>query len=95
MTAEAVQRLWLEGRRDEAASQVPDELVLGTNLLGTEAMVRERIRSYRRARNHRVCAWSRTGRRWTSGCGSLARVSRWSGTSDAEAAPSPLERRRV
>jgi len=28
---------------------VPDELVLKTNLLGTEAMVRERLAVYRRA----------------------------------------------
>jgi len=28
---------------------VPDELVLKTNLLGTEAMVRDRIRAYRDA----------------------------------------------
>lgn len=43
------QRLWLDGRREEAALLVPDDLVLGTNLLGTEAMVRERIRAYRAA----------------------------------------------
>jgi F420-dependent oxidoreductase-like protein len=47
--AEEVQRLWLDGRRDEAAARVPDDLVLQTNLLGTDAMVRERIRAYRRA----------------------------------------------
>jgi F420-dependent oxidoreductase-like protein len=47
--AAEVQRLWLEGRRDEAAARVPDELVLGTNLLGTEAMVRRRLRAYRDA----------------------------------------------
>ena len=44
-----VQRLWLEGRRDDAAARVPDELVLKTNLLGTEAMVRDRVRAYRDA----------------------------------------------
>jgi F420-dependent oxidoreductase-like protein len=44
-----VQRLWLEGRREEAAARVPDELVLKTNLLGTEAMVRQRIDAYRTA----------------------------------------------
>ncbi len=44
-----VQRLWLVGKRDEAAARVPDELVLQTNLLGTEAMVRERLQAYRRA----------------------------------------------
>src|SRR5207247_2063732 len=44
-----VQRLWLEGRRDDAAARVPDELVLKANLLGTTAMVRERLALYRRA----------------------------------------------
>jgi alkanesulfonate monooxygenase SsuD/methylene tetrahydromethanopterin reductase-like flavin-dependent oxidoreductase (luciferase family) len=44
-----VQALWLEGRRDEAAAAVPDEFVLGANLLGTEAMVMDRIRAYRDA----------------------------------------------
>jgi F420-dependent oxidoreductase-like protein len=44
-----VQRLWLEGRREDAAARVPDELVLKTNLLGTEAMVKDRIRAYRDA----------------------------------------------
>ncbi len=44
-----VQRLWLAGKREEAAARVPDELVLKTNLLGTEAMVRARLETYRRA----------------------------------------------
>ncbi len=44
-----VQRLWLEGKRDEAAARVPDELAVKTNLLGTDAMVRERIAAYHRA----------------------------------------------
>ena len=44
-----VQRLWLEGRREEAANMVPDEVVVRTNLLGTEEMVKERIRAYRDA----------------------------------------------
>ncbi|GBD24069.1 Putative coenzyme F420-dependent oxidoreductase [bacterium HR29] len=47
--AERVQELWLAGRRDEAAAIIPDEFVLDANLLGTEAMVRERVRAYRRA----------------------------------------------
>jgi F420-dependent oxidoreductase-like protein len=47
--ARAVQRLWLEGKRDEAAARVPDALVLKANLLGTEQMVRERLALYRRA----------------------------------------------
>ena len=45
--AQEVQRLWLEGKRDEAAARVPDELALKVNLLGTEAMVAERLRAYR------------------------------------------------
>jgi F420-dependent oxidoreductase-like protein len=44
-----VQRLWLDGRRDEATAHVPDELVLKTNLLGTDAMVRRRLELYRDA----------------------------------------------
>ncbi len=44
-----VQRFWLENRRDEAVARVPDELVLKTNLLGTEAMVRKRLEAYRQA----------------------------------------------
>jgi len=44
-----VQRLWLDNRRDEALARVPDELVLKTNLLGTEAMVRKRLEAYREA----------------------------------------------
>jgi F420-dependent oxidoreductase-like protein len=45
--ATEVQRLWLENRRDEAAARVPDELVLKTNLLGTEEMIRRRLGIYR------------------------------------------------
>jgi len=47
--AAEVQRLWLAGKREEAAARVPDELALKTNLLGTEAMVRARLETYRRA----------------------------------------------
>jgi F420-dependent oxidoreductase-like protein len=45
----AVQRLWRDGRRDEAARLVPHAIGQKTNLLGTPAMIRERIRLYRRA----------------------------------------------
>ena len=44
-----VQALWLEGRRDDAAALIRDEFVLQTNLLGTEQMVRQRLRTYRDA----------------------------------------------
>ena len=44
-----VQDLWLNGQREAATARVPDELVLKTNLVGTEDMVRERLRIYRDA----------------------------------------------
>jgi F420-dependent oxidoreductase-like protein len=44
-----VQRLWLDGKRDEAATRVPDALALKVNLLGTDAMIRNRLDMYRRA----------------------------------------------
>jgi F420-dependent oxidoreductase-like protein len=47
--ARYVQSLWLEGRREEATAAVPDEIILHANLIGTEAMVRDRIRVYRDA----------------------------------------------
>jgi F420-dependent oxidoreductase-like protein len=43
----AVQELWLAGRRDEAAARVPVELGVKTNLVGTPAMIADRLRLYR------------------------------------------------
>jgi F420-dependent oxidoreductase-like protein len=48
-TALEVQNLWLNKQREAAAARVPDELVLKTNLLGTEDMIRERLRVYQAA----------------------------------------------
>ncbi len=42
-----VQDLWLKKQREAAAARIPDELVLKTNLIGTEEMVRERLRIHR------------------------------------------------
>lgn len=47
--AREVQDLWLTRQREAAAARIPDELVLRTNLIGTEEMVRERLRAHRRA----------------------------------------------
>ncbi len=44
-----VQDLWFKKQREAAVARVPDELVLKTNLIGTEEMVRERLRVHRRA----------------------------------------------
>lgn len=46
---EAVQRLWDDGRREQAAARVPIEIGLHTNLLGPPAMIKERVRRYRSA----------------------------------------------
>jgi F420-dependent oxidoreductase-like protein len=45
----AVQDLWFAGRRQEAAARVPHDLGMKTNLLGTPAMVKDRLRLYRQA----------------------------------------------
>lgn len=47
--AAEVQRLWVAGKRDEAAARVPAEMIVQANLLGDEAAVRERLRAYRDA----------------------------------------------
>ena len=41
-----VQRLWLAGDREVAARRVPIEIGLGTNLIGTDDLVVERLRRY-------------------------------------------------
>jgi alkanesulfonate monooxygenase SsuD/methylene tetrahydromethanopterin reductase-like flavin-dependent oxidoreductase (luciferase family) len=46
---EEIQRLWLDGKRDEAIARVPDALVTQTTLLGDDDQVRGRIRAYRDA----------------------------------------------
>jgi len=45
----AVQELWRSGERDAARRRVPIEIGLGTNLIGTDAMILERLRRYRDA----------------------------------------------
>lgn len=47
--AAEVRQLWVAGKRDEAAARVPAEMIEQANLLGDEAGVRERLRSYRDA----------------------------------------------
>jgi F420-dependent oxidoreductase-like protein len=47
--ARAVQSLWLEGKRDAAAARVPDDLVLQFGLIGTPAMIRDRLALYQSA----------------------------------------------
>ncbi|MEJ8672475.1 LLM class flavin-dependent oxidoreductase [Streptomyces sp. MS1.AVA.1] len=47
--AEEVRQRWQAGDRDGAAGLVTDEMVLATTLIGTETMVRERLRVWRDA----------------------------------------------
>jgi F420-dependent oxidoreductase-like protein len=47
--AALIQDLFLSGRKDEAAAAVPRELVEKTNLIGSPAFVRERVRAYQEA----------------------------------------------
>jgi len=47
--AERIQDLYLEGKKDEAAALVPEDLIEQTNLIGSESFVRERIEAYRAA----------------------------------------------
>ncbi|MFD4622222.1 LLM class flavin-dependent oxidoreductase [Streptomyces sp. NPDC058475] len=48
-TAEAVRERWQSGDRDGAAGLVTDDMVLATTLIGTEDMVRARLRVWRDA----------------------------------------------
>ena len=47
--AAAVRERWQGGDRDGAAELVTDDMVLGTTLIGTEDMVRARLRPWRDA----------------------------------------------
>jgi F420-dependent oxidoreductase-like protein len=47
--AARIRALWLAGQRDEATELVTDEMVLATTLIGTEPMVRERLRVWQAA----------------------------------------------
>lgn len=44
-----IQRLWVNGQREDAIAAVPDEMVIAANLLGDEATVLDRMRAYRDA----------------------------------------------
>jgi F420-dependent oxidoreductase-like protein len=45
--AAEVRRLWQDGRRDDATGLITDKMVLATTLIGTESMVRDRLRVWR------------------------------------------------
>ncbi|MEM6710347.1 MAG: LLM class flavin-dependent oxidoreductase [Pseudomonadota bacterium] len=45
--AQAIQSLWVAGKRDAAAARVPNAMVTGFQVLGTQEMVAARLRKYR------------------------------------------------
>jgi alkanesulfonate monooxygenase SsuD/methylene tetrahydromethanopterin reductase-like flavin-dependent oxidoreductase (luciferase family) len=45
--AKEVQRLWIDGKHDEARDRVPVELALKVNLIGDDAAILDRLRVYR------------------------------------------------
>ncbi len=45
----AIQALWLDGKRDEAAKRVPDAMVTEFQVLGTTDIVKERLKKYQEA----------------------------------------------
>ena len=47
--AQAVQRLWVAGKRAEAVAAVPSRMVEEVNLLGDEGQVRARVEAFRKA----------------------------------------------
>ena len=47
--AQAVQRLWVQGKRAEAVASVPSRMVEEVNLLGDEDQVRARVETFRKA----------------------------------------------
>ena len=47
--AQAIQRLWIAGKRQEAVARVPDEMVTRFGAIGTPEMVRDRLQKYQQA----------------------------------------------
>ena len=47
--AAAIQDLYLDGKKDEAAALIPEDLLTKTNLVGDEGWVKERIQAYKEA----------------------------------------------
>lgn len=47
--AKEIQSLWLSGKRDEARERVPEDLVLKSGLIGTDEMVKDRLRAHKKA----------------------------------------------
>jgi F420-dependent oxidoreductase-like protein len=66
-----VQKLWVEGKKDQAIRAVPDEMVLKTNLIGTEDMIGERLKFYKEV-GVSTMRLSTGGKNWKERTDSLA-----------------------
>jgi len=73
--AKEIQRLWLEGKHAEARALVPRELAAKTHLVGTDEMVKDRIRAYRDAGFDTLNVAPRQGSRPPSDLGLSDRIS--------------------
>ncbi len=71
--ATTVQQLWVNGKKEEAARQVPDEMILKTSLIGTETMIRERLRIYKAA-GVTSLQLSTSGKNWPERTATLAQA---------------------
>lgn len=72
-SATRVQSLWNEGKREEATAAVDDDMILKSNLLGTDDMIRDRLKIYQKAGIDTICA-TPTGRTVAENLDSLARL---------------------
>ena len=68
-----IQSLWINGKKDEAIRRVPDDMILKTNLIGTEEMIRERLKAYRDA-GVSTLRVSTSGKNWKERTESLAQA---------------------
>jgi len=44
-----IQDLYLDGKKDEAASKIPGEWIMNANLVGTSGFIKERLAAYKEA----------------------------------------------
>jgi hypothetical protein len=44
-----IQDLYLDGKKDEAASKIPAEWIMNANLVGTSGFIKERLAAYKEA----------------------------------------------
>ncbi len=90
-----VQRLWLAGDQDAARQRVPIEIGVGTNLIGTDDIIRGRLRLYRDAGITMIRAGLASGNGLDTQLSDLARLLDLIGDvngEDTQAASAPTQR---